>query len=297
MMADEMLTADAASSAPAPEERVPAGESLLRLGAFDEAEAARVSAYASAHGVSFDEAAVALALANRDEVGRAASSLAGVLALRETQRRPVSDEIVVVTDPVSPRAEAMRLLRTQVIAQHQRLGRRALAVIAPVDGVGCSFVAVNLAAAMSQAGVRTLIVDTNLRSPRVDQAFGLDPNADGLSTYLSLKANRPERVVTANVLPNLSVITAGPPVANPQELLSTARFREGVDILLREYDMAIFDTPPTSEFADALTIAGVVGYTLIVARSNHSYVRDVRALSAQLAAARSAVIGSVLNEF
>ena len=276
-------------------------DSLLRLGTFDDATAARVSAAAAERGVGFDAAAVALGLATDADLADAHARLTGALALdrgaRVTPRRPLSDEVVVVSDPVSPRAEALRLLRTQIIAQHLRQGRRALAVTAPVDGVGCSFVAINLAAALSQAGVTTLLVDCNLRSPRIDQAFGLDPNGDGLSTYLSLKANRPERVINAGVLPSLSVITAGPPVANPQELLSTQRFREGVDILLREFDIAIFDTPPTSEYADALTIAGVVGYSLIVARSNHSYLRDVRALTAQLSAARSVVVGSVLNTF
>ena len=91
--------------------------------------------------------------------------------------------------------------------------------------------------------------------------------------------------------------SAGPPVARPQELLSGARFRTGVDILLRQFDVAIFDTPATNENADALTVAGVLGYGLIVARRDHSFVKDVETLAAQLAAARATVIGSVLNEY
>jgi receptor protein-tyrosine kinase len=112
-----------------------------------------------------------------------------------------------------------------------------------------------------------------------------------------MAANRPERVVYANVLPNLSVVPAGPPVARPQELLSGARFRTGVDILLRQYDVAIFDTPATNENADALTVAGVLGYALVVARKNQAFVKDVQTLTAQLAASRATVIGSVLNDY
>ena len=136
-----------------------------------------------------------------------------------------------------------------------------------------------------------------MRSPRLHEVFGLDANAPGLSTYLSLQAARPERVVNANVLPNLSVMTAGPPVARPQELLSSARFRDGMNMLLREYDIALFDTPPANASADALTVAAAVGHSLIVARRDNTFVSDVATLADQLKAARCAVIGSVLSEF
>ena len=170
-------------------------------------------------------------------------------------------------------------------------------MVAPVEGVGCTFMAANLAAALSQVGVKTLIVDCNMRSPRVDQVFGLDPNSPGLSSFLSLQVARPERVVHANVLPNLSVITAGPPVLLPQELLSSNRFRDGVNTLLREFDLVLFDTPPANSSADALTVGGVVGYAMVVARRDHSYFKDVTTLVSQLQSTRCSIIGSVLNEF
>ena len=173
----------------------------------------------------------------------------------------------------------------------------ALAVTAPVDGAGCSSVTANLAAALSQVGIKTLLVDANLRSPRIDQFFGIDPHAPGLSSYLTLEVPRPERVINANVLPSLSIITAGPPVARPQELLSSARFRDGLNILLREFDIALFDTSPGNTSADALSVAAATGYALIVARRDHTHFRDVQTLAGQLAAARATVIGSVLNEF
>jgi Mrp family chromosome partitioning ATPase len=170
-------------------------------------------------------------------------------------------------------------------------------VCGATDGSGASYIAANLAVALSQVGIKTLLVDANLRNPRLDAVFGIDPNGPGLSTYLTLEVNRPERVVYPNVLPNLSVVPAGPPVARPQELLSGARFRTGVDILLRQHDVALFDTPATNENSDALTVAGVLGYALVVARRNHAFVKDVQTLSAQLASSRATVIGSVLNEY
>jgi capsular exopolysaccharide synthesis family protein len=274
-----------------------ASDALLQTGALTDEQARVVAEHQARTGQSFDQAALALALATEEDVQLARQALQGSLALQLSPSSTLSGEIVVVSDPASPRAESLRLLRTQIIAQHVGAGRRAFAVAGATDGAGATFIAANLAAALSQVGIKALLVDTNLRNPRIDSIFGIDPNGPGLSTYLALEANRPERVIYPNVLPNLSVVPAGPPVARPQELLSGARFRTGVDILLRQYDVALFDTPATNENADALTVAGVLGYALVVARKNHAYVKDVQTLSAQLAASRATVIGSVLNDY
>ncbi|MGI4878828.1 MAG: hypothetical protein ACRYG4_15220 [Janthinobacterium lividum] len=275
----------------------PIRDALLRLGLLTDDEAARVTDHQAARGIDFDQAALELGFIGNDELDRAREQLINSLALQQDIRRQVSDELIVLSDPVGAKAESIRLLRTQIIAQHIKPGRRALALVAPVDGVGCSYLAANLAAALSQVGTKTLLVDANLRSPRIDQIFGLDPNGPGLSSYLGLQVARPERVVHANVLPNLSIITSGPPVARPQELLSSTRFRDGMNTLLREYDIALFDTPPANACADALTISAVIGYSMIVARRDKTFLGDVTTLAQQLVSARSSVVGSVLSEF
>lgn len=275
----------------------PIRDALHRLGLLTDDEVARVSAHQQERGLDFDQAALELGFIGPDELDRARETLINSLALQSGAPHNVSDEIIVLSDPGSVRAEAIRLLRTQVIAQHIKPGRRALTLIAPVAGSGCSYLAANLAAALSQIGTKTLLVDANMRDPRQYEIFGLDAEGPGLSTYLSLQAARPERVVNANVLPNLSVMTAGPPVGRPQELLSSTRFRDGMNMLLREYDIAVFDTPPANFSADALTVAAAVGHSLIVARRDNTFVSDVATLASQLKAARCAVIGSVLSEF
>lgn len=272
-------------------------DALLQTGALTDEQARVVSEQQSRTGQSFDQTAISMALATEEDVAVARQALQGSLAMQLSPASAASEELVVISDPTSPRAEAMRLLRTQIIAQHVGAGRRAFTVTGATDGAGATYIAANLATALSQVGIKTLLVDANLRSPRVDAIFGIDQNGPGLSTYLSLEANRPERVVYSNVLPNLSVVPAGPPVARPQELLSGARFRTGVDILLRQYDVAIFDTPATNENADALTVAGVLGYALVVARRDHSFIKDIQSLTTQLTVSRATVIGSVLNEY
>ena len=278
-------------------ETIPASDALLQTGALTDEQARVVAEHQARSGLSFDQSAVALSLATDEDVALARQAVEGRLAQSLHPSQAVSDELVVISDPASPRAESLRLLRTQIIAQHVGAGRRAFAVTGATDGAGATYIAANLAAALSQVGIKTLLVDANLRNPRLDTVFGIDPNGPGLSSYLTLDVNRPERVIYPNVLPGLSVVPAGPPVARPQELLSGARFRTGVDILLRQFDVALFDTPATNENADALTVAGVLGYALVVARRNFSFVKDIETLATQLSAARATVIGSVLNDY
>lgn len=273
------------------------GDALLQTGALTDEQSERVSEKQQETGKSFDEAAVDLALATEEDIRLAERQLESARAFELSELPQISDEIVVVSDPASPRAEALRLLRTQVIAQHIDLGRRAFAVCGATDGAGVTFTAANLAAALSQVGVKVLLVDANMRNPRIDTIFGLRPTTPGLSSYLTLKENRPERVTYQTSLANLWVMPSGPPVARPQELLSSSRFRTGVDIMLRQYDVALFDTPAANENADALTVAGVLGYALLVARRDHDYVRDTKTLATQIVTSRATVIGAVLNEY
>lgn len=275
----------------------PIRDVLVRLGYLSEDQVGKVAAHANARGLDFDQGALELGFITTEELDRAREQLITSMALQNVARRSVSAELVVVSDPGTVRAESIRMLRTQVIAQHIKNGRRGLAVVAAADGHGCSYVAANLGASLSQVGFKILLVDANMRNPRQDQIFGVDPNAPGLSSFLTLQVARPERVVNANVLPGLALITAGPPTSRPQELLSGNRFRDGVNALLREYDLVLFDTPAANTNADALNVGGAAGYALIVGRTNESYYKDVNTLANQLAAARCAVVGAVLNEF
>jgi capsular exopolysaccharide synthesis family protein len=206
-------------------------------------------------------------------------------------------ESVMVRDPHSVEAEAVRALRTRLTAQHLREGRRSLAICSATAESGCTYVALNLAIAMAQAGVRTALVDANLRSPMVADLCGLPLEMPGLSDYLAGHANTLSEIVDTDSVPNLAVIGAGEPPQNPQELLSGTRFRGLVDQLLREYDLTIFDTPPANICSDGPRVATMAGFSLIVSRKHKSYVQDVKTLAKQLRADRSVVVGSILNVF
>lgn len=206
-------------------------------------------------------------------------------------------ESVMINAPHSLEAEAIRALRTRLAAQHMREGRRSLAICSASAGSGCTYIALNLAVAMAQAGVRTALVDANLRDPLIADLCGLPLEMPGLADYLSSDSLSMSEIVDTGLMPNLAVIGTGDIPANPQELLSGARFRGLVDQLLREYDLTIFDTAPANICSDGQRVATMAGFSLIVSRKHKTYVEDVKTLAKQLRADRSVVVGSILNSF
>jgi len=216
----------------------------------------------------------------------------------ETAEQPDYEiSALLATDSTSIEAEAIRGLRTRVMAQHVREGRRSLAMCTPNAGSGCTFIASNLALAIAQIGVKTVLVDADLRTPGIADIFGIPADSIGLSDYLSDPRLRPEEIVNAEVAPNLSVLTAGTLAPNPQELLSGDRFRTIVDQMMREFELTIFDTTPANSCTDAQRVATVAGYSLIVARKHRTFVSDVATLSKLLRADKSIIVGTVLNDF
>ena len=206
--------------------------------------------------------------------------------------------VVMLSEPHGVRAEAIRALRTHILAQHLGEGRRALAVCGASAGVGCTFVASNLAVALSQVGVNTLLIDANLRQPSIQHLFGGPlPAAGGLGQCLADEAPRFGRFIAAGLLDNLSIMFGGAPVPNPQELVGGAAFQVLMQSCMREFAVTIVDTPPANTYADARRIASVVGYSLVVARRNVSLVADIKTLIGELTIDHAHVVGTVLNEY
>lgn len=203
-------------------------------------------------------------------------------------------DMPTVVDATGPEAEALRGLRTQIVGLHLEPGRRALVACAASDGVGCTFVAANLAASLSQIGVRTLLIEADLRRPSLDSMIQPRRAVPGLVQYLTGQ-DELDDVIQEDILPGLSVVYAGGVAAQPQELVSGPRFRSLIDSCIRNFDFTIIDTPPANTCADAIRISSIVGFALIVARKDQSFVHDLTVLADQLAQAHAETIGTVLN--
>lgn len=214
------------------------------------------------------------------------------------QRGPYAfaDTLVTLSDPTGRGAEYIRALRTHIMAQHVEAGRRALTICEAAPKLGATFVAANLAVALAQAGVKTLLIDGNLRSPTLQHVIRPAREMTGLRECLSTGATTPGDYVQNDVLPNLSVMFAGGTAQNAQELLASASFEDMINACLRDFTMTVIDTPPANSCADTLRLASVAGYSLIVSRRNKGLVSDAKVLAGQLIANRSTLLGAVMND-
>jgi protein-tyrosine kinase len=207
-----------------------------------------------------------------------------------------SSSLVALAREPSGTAESIRALRTHVMAQHVQEGRRALAVCAATPGVGCTFVASNLAVALSQIGVKTLLIDVNMRQPGVDRLFQPAHQVLGLQQCLMASDANFGDYIDEEIIPDLSIMYAGGVAPNPQELLATDRFAEFMNFCLRDYDMTIIDTPPANSCSDVHRVSTVVGYAMIVTRRDKTRVSDLKTLVSELREDRARVVGTVMTE-
>jgi protein-tyrosine kinase len=247
-------------------------------------------------GLRFGEAALRLALITEDDLRLAVArqyDLPHLLPGNES----VSRELVVAYEPFHPRAEELRALRTQLLMRWSKAeaGHRMLAVASPGSGEGRSYLAANLAVVFSQLGERTLLVDADLRAPRQHRIFNV-PDRIGLSAVLSGRADR-GAVTAVREFGRLSLLPAGAPPPNPQELLSRPALGEFLQEMWNEFDVVLFDTPPAKFYADALNVAYRAGTAVMLARKDYTRLADTTGLIRDLGDGGVRVVGTVLNVF
>lgn len=246
--------------------------------------------------VRFGDAAVALGLATTDEV---------LVALAEQfqypyspqDRHKASAELVVLSQPFSQQAEAIRGVRSQMMRHVFRAkeGPRALAIVSPDSGDGKTFLAANLAVSLAQMGGRTLIVDADLRGPRLHDIFHVH-NGVGLSSVLLGRAEA-QIIQSVGEVPGLFVLPVGISPPNPLELIERPAFGRLMTKLMACFDHVIVDTPAGRYGADAQAIADRCGATLLVARRDSSRVAALQSLIGSLSESPARLVGVVMNEF
>jgi capsular exopolysaccharide synthesis family protein len=202
------------------------------------------------------------------------------------------DELVVLAQPRSPITEAFRMLAANIRFSSLDRPVRTLLVTSPSSQEGKSIVLANLAAAMAGSGQRIVVVDADLRLPRLQQVFKLD-NGAGLTDSLihsSLDGN-----LQATKMDGLKVVTSGKLPANPVEVVGSARMREFLEQLEAKTDVVIIDSPPVLPVADAAILTSLADGVILVLRAGQTRQRDAQQAVKNLKQAGAQLIGIVLN--
>jgi polysaccharide biosynthesis transport protein len=167
-------------------------------------------------------------------------------------------------DPQSPFIEAARAIRTEILLKDGKGPSRVILVTSSIPGEGKTILSGNLAILLAQASKKVLLIDTDLRLGVLHLALNL-PAGTGLSELLANHLPEPD-IHSISDVPNLDVLLAGMPPANPSEMLGSSSFSHWLSVWRKEYDYIVLDSAPLLPVTDSLTMAPLSDITLLVAR-------------------------------
>jgi polysaccharide biosynthesis transport protein len=209
--------------------------------------------------------------------------------------KPGRGQLFMIDDPKSVPAESIRLLRTNIEFASATRELVTISLTSANPGEGKSTIAANLAVALAQAGFMTAIIDADLRRPTQHRIFELQ-NDRGLSTLLAYPEREWKWASHPTMLPNLTVIPAGPIPPNPADLLSLDRLRQILADLRTEVDVIIIDSPPVLAVSDPLIIAAHVDGVALVTIGGKTRLDTLKRAAQVLQRGAPRILGVVLNQ-
>ncbi|MGB8888949.1 MAG: polysaccharide biosynthesis tyrosine autokinase [Candidatus Korobacteraceae bacterium] len=221
---------------------------------------------------------------------RKGSSL--VLQSKETDSE---GPLVVVSRPRSKVAESFRAVRTSILLSSIDSPPKTMLVTSALPEEGKTTISANLAGALAQMGRRVLLVDGDMRRPRVSDFLGLPKGAGGLSTVLIGKDKEEDVIVPSAKLPNLYIMPAGPKPPYPAELLGSNRMKALLKSWRPNYDHIIIDTPPVLSVTDPVLLSVDVDAVVLVVRFGQTTKQALKEVREILDQVNARVCGVILN--
>ncbi len=222
----------------------------------------------------------------------------GVIPLLESKEENIEE--IILKEPQSIHAESYKTIRTAIMLSSASKPPQNIQITSMGPEEGKTVTSVNLATTIARSGYSVLLVDSDLRKPRIHRIFRLN-NLSGLSTYLA-GATFDIDTVLKRPLPNLTVIPSGPIPPNPSELLGSHRMGELLSVLNDKFDVIVWDSPPLMTITDSLILSKILDGTIIVTKAGKT-TYDIVERGLKLLKGRretdigSRVIGVVINGF
>lgn len=270
------------------------GRLLVDTGKIKVQDVDRVLKLVQEQKIRFGEAAIKLGLIKEADVQKVLAHQFDYAYLTPGQGK-FSPDLVAAYQPFSEQAEALRTLRNQLKLRWLGSGRKILAVASVSGGEGASFLVSNLAVTFAQLGVKTLLIDANMRDPRQHDIFGLGQKL-GLSDMLAGRVDQ-SALCGIQTFDMLTVLPAGSPAPNPAELLAGTVFPTLLEKLAGSYDVVLIDTPPAQDALDYQIIAARTGGVLMVTRRDYTRLEAAATMKEMVETAGAEVVGAVVNIF
>lgn len=273
------------------------GAILVEDGRLNPRDVEAIQKYAIERRLRFGDAAIQLKLVTSEDVKFA---LARQFKYPEFLRgdEGVAEEVIAAHGPQNEIVEPIRGLRSQLMIRWLNASKRkVLAITSAGRGEGRSWLAANLAVAFAQVGMRTLLIDADMRHPQQHRLFNLD-NSLGLSAFLTGRGG-PSTVCRVHPELRLFVLPAGNVPPNPQELLASAAFGVVLDRFAEQYGSGIVlvDTPAAADTSDAQLIVAKAGAAFVLGRRNHTRLDKLDVAMRDLKSTGANMVGCVFNEY
>ncbi|MEZ5308485.1 MAG: polysaccharide biosynthesis tyrosine autokinase [Pyrinomonadaceae bacterium] len=205
-----------------------------------------------------------------------------------------STALISLADNRSAMAEAYRHLRTSLLFSSAGKPPETILVTSSQPSEGKTTTAINTAITLAQSGVDVVLVDCDLRRPRLHSHFNME-NTHGLTNYLSGERDTDNLLKQYPNLPNLKVITSGPIPPNPAELLSSNEMKNLLQFLRGNFKHVVIDSPPAISFTDAAILSTIVDGVVLVAMAGKSSMHLMRRFKQRLGNMGARIYGVVLN--
>lgn len=195
--------------------------------------------------------------------------------------------------------ESYKTIRANIMFSVMKKGCKKIVVTSSAPNEGKTTTTVNLAVSVSQADQKVLLIDGDLRKPKIHNYFNI-PNAPGLTNYLGDKISRKKTtdlfsVVHPTEYENLSVLCAGSIPPNPAELLGSELMTEFLDDISKDFDYIIIDTPPINVVSDCMPLVRESDGVVVVVRSGHSTHPELQRALSSLEFIDAKILGFVVN--
>jgi polysaccharide biosynthesis transport protein len=207
-----------------------------------------------------------------------------------------NSELLIYADSRSSLAEAYRQLRTSILLSTAGHAPKSLLITSSLPSEGKTTTATNTAISLAQTGAKVLIIDADMRRPRLHSVFNIE-NGDGLSTLLSTELTEQEilKVIKQDEGTKLNLLTSGPIPPNPAELIGSEQMASLLQVLQSHFTHVVVDSPPITSFTDGVLIASMVDGVILVVHAGKSSRQVVRRAKQLLSDVGAKLLGVVLN--
>jgi capsular exopolysaccharide synthesis family protein len=218
----------------------------------------------------------------------------GLVPLHNFNQKESPVEFISHASSSNPLSEAYTSIRTFLLFSTAGKPPKVMMVTSPRRNEGKTTTAINMSISLAKSSSKVLLIDTDMRKPRIHKIFKLS-NKIGLSSFLTGNTEFGDGLARHTNVPNLDILTSGPFTPNPAELLSSYRLRDLIDGFYPLYDFIIFDTPPIIGLADSVITSTQTDGVILVVRSGQTPKETVIHAKKILESVNSKLLGVILN--